>query len=237
MATVNKILPEKVDNYKVVKFGEVKLNVKNSFTTHPGIIDYKGKSYFFYHNGSLPTGGIFEHQYAAPGSYPTMLTVTDAEVTRYFMTIPEACQLILQSVAIGSREAVYTLDMGEPVLIRLLAEQMIRLAGKQPGRDIAIVYTGLRAGEKLHETLFHADERYRPTVHPKILQAEARAVSAEKIRHSIESMRGAVASFDLDTLATLLRDALPEFRPADRAAWHTAPGTVVAFPARQARKT
>src|SRR5690606_26817559 len=97
------------------------------------------------------------------------VTVTDPEVTRYFMTIPEACQLILQASAIGTHEAIYTLDMGEPVPIRLLAEQMIRLAGKQPGRDISIVYTGLRAGEKLHETLFHADERYRATAHPKIL--------------------------------------------------------------------
>ena len=69
--------------------------------------------------------------------------------------------------------------MGEPVPIRLLAEQMIRLAGKQPGRDIAIVYTGLRPGEKLHETLFHADERYRPTAHPKILQAEPRRCLAQ----------------------------------------------------------
>ena len=70
--------------------------------------------------------------------------------------------------------------MGEPVPIRLLAEQMIRLAGKQPGRDIAIVYTGLRPGEKLHETLFHADERYRQTAHPKILQAEPRDVSVAR---------------------------------------------------------
>ncbi|MCW5581641.1 MAG: polysaccharide biosynthesis protein, partial [Luteimonas sp.] len=165
------------------------------------------------------------------------VTVTDPEVTRYFMTIPEACQLILQSVAIGSREAVYTLDMGEPVSIRLLAEQMIRLAGKQPGRDIAIVYTGLRAGEKLHETLFHADERYRPTVHPKILQAEARTVAADKIHQAVAGMRDAVAAFDVDALAALLKDTLPEFRPADGARQSTAAGTVVAFPARQARKT
>ena len=76
------------------------------------------------------------------------VTVTDPEVTRYFMTIPEACQLILQASAIGSHEAVYTLDMGEPVAIRVLAEQMIRLAGKQPGRDIAIVYTGPAPGRE-----------------------------------------------------------------------------------------
>src|SRR3546814_775588 len=118
------------------------------------------------------------------------ITVTDEEVTRYFMTIQEACQLILQASAIGSQQAVYTLDMGEPVPIRLLAEQMIRLAGKQPGRDIAIVYTGLRSGEKLHETLFHADERYRPTAHPKILQAEAReAVRSEQRRGGKEGGR------------------------------------------------
>src|SRR5690606_34058894 len=109
------------------------------------------------------------------------VTVTDPEVTRYFMTIPEACQLILQAAAIGSQHAIYTLDMVEPVAIKDLAEHMIRLAGKQPGRDIAIVYTGLRPGEKLHETLFHADERYRPTTHPKIRQAEARGIMAERI--------------------------------------------------------
>jgi FlaA1/EpsC-like NDP-sugar epimerase len=165
------------------------------------------------------------------------VTVTHPEVTRYFMTIPEACQLILQSVAIGAREAVYTLDMGEPVPIRLLAEQMIRLAGKQPERDIAIVYTGLRPGEKLHETLFHADERYRPTAHPKILQAEARSVSSEKLQPALARMREAVAAFDTDEIARLLRETLPEFRPADAEAEREGMGTVVAFPARQARKT
>ncbi len=165
------------------------------------------------------------------------VTVTDPEVTRYFMTIPEACQLILQSVAIGSREAVYTLDMGEPVSIRLLAEQMIRLAGKQPGRDVAIVYTGLRPGEKLHETLIHADERYRPTVHPKILQAEARSISAEKIQQAVAALRESVVVFDVEKIATQLNDTLPEFRPTTNAPAGPGAGTVVAFPARQARKT
>ena len=164
------------------------------------------------------------------------VTVTDPEVTRYFMTIPEACQLILQAVAIGSRQAVYTLDMGEPVSIRLLAEQMITLAGKQPGRDIAIVYTGLRPGEKLHETLFHADERYRPTSHPKILQAEARGVSAERIGSSMSRLRDAVANYDLVTIDQALREAVPEFAPQARNE-KSAAATVVAFPARNARRT
>jgi FlaA1/EpsC-like NDP-sugar epimerase len=166
------------------------------------------------------------------------VTVTDADVTRFFMTIPEACQLILQASAIGSQQAIYTLDMGEPVSIRVLAEQMIRLAGKHPGRDIAIVYTGLRPGEKLHETLFHADERYRPTSHPKILQAEPRKVPVEAIAQSLVKLRDASARYDLDALASLLREAVPEFAPnavAPEPQPHVA--TVVAFPARNARKT
>src|SRR5690554_3160470 len=164
------------------------------------------------------------------------VTVTDPEVTRYFMTIPESCQLILQAAAIGSRHAIYTLDMGEPVSIRLLAEQMIRLAGKHPERDVAIVYTGLRQGEKLHETLFHADERYRPTAHPKILQAEARGIAREQVFHAVERMRGAVADYDLQALSVLLRDSVPEFSPQVRPR-EPQVATVVAFPARSARKT
>lgn len=163
------------------------------------------------------------------------VTVTDAEVTRYFMTIPEACQLILQAAAIGSHEAIYTLDMGEPVPIRLLAEQMIRLAGKQPGKDIAIVYTGLRPGEKLHETLFHADERYRQTAHPKILQAEARSVVAEQVLAVLHGMRDASARYDEAGLSAALRAAVPEFLPADELQ-EPSVATIVRFPARDARR-
>jgi FlaA1/EpsC-like NDP-sugar epimerase len=162
------------------------------------------------------------------------VTVTDPEVTRYFMTIQEACQLILQASAIGSHEAIYTLDMGEPVPIRVLAEQMIRLAGKQPGRDIAIVYTGLRPGEKLHETLFHADERYRPTAHPKILKAEPRTVSTDVLENALAQLHDACLRYDLDGMSKLLRGAVPEFAPMDHV--EPANATVVAFPARNARK-
>ena len=163
------------------------------------------------------------------------VTVTDAEVTRYFMTIPEACQLILQAAAMGSQHVVYTLDMGEPVPIKLLAEQMIRLAGKQPERDIAIVYTGLRPGEKLHENLFHADERYRPTAHPKIMQAEAREIVTDRIQTVTTRMRDAVARYDLEDLAQALCESVPEFVPSN-ASLHVPSATVVPFPARQSRK-
>ena len=165
------------------------------------------------------------------------VTVTHAEVTRFFMTISEACQLILQASAIGAQQAVYTLDMGEPVPIRLLAEQMIRLAGKQPGKDIAIVYTGLRPGEKLHEALFHADERYRPTSHPKILQAEARPVDEENLDSALDRLRAAAAAYDVDALALLLREAVPEFAPVAEVAEEQPSTTVITFPARQARRT
>lgn len=161
------------------------------------------------------------------------VTVTDPEVTRYFMTIPEACLLILQAASIGAQQAVYTLDMGEPVPIRVLAEQMIRLAGKQPGKDVAIEYIGLRPGERLHETLFHADERYSSTIYPEILQAEPRAVMQERMALALERLWAGVRAYDLDALAHALREAVPEFTPVDEGtAAHQA--TVVVFPGRRA---
>ena len=164
------------------------------------------------------------------------VTVTDPEVTRYFMTIPEASQLIMQAAAVASHAAIYTLDMGEPVPIRLLAEQMIRLAGKQPERDIAIVYTGLRPGEKLHEVLFHEDEHYRPTSHSKILEAVAREVSSEQVRAGVERLREAVTRYDEAALEQVLRELVPEFAPAAQVQEVPAPAsTVVQFPLREAK--
>ena len=125
--------------------------------------------------------------------------------------------------------------MGEPVSIRLLAEQMIRLAGKHPQRDIAIVYTGLRPGEKLHETLFHADERYRPTSHPKILQAEARPVHGERLAAALARLTDGVARYDLELIGNALRDAVPEFAPMEASPVRETGATIVAFPPRHAR--
>ncbi|CAN7348136.1 nucleoside-diphosphate sugar epimerase/dehydratase [Pseudoxanthomonas sp. LjRoot143] len=163
------------------------------------------------------------------------VTVTDPDVTRYFMTIPEACQLILQAASGAAHASIYTLDMGDPVPIRLLAEQMIRLAGKQPGRDIAIVYTGLRPGEKLHETLFHADERYQPTSHSKIMKALARDVSPEFLELALQRLRAAYTRYDTAELGEVLRVAVPEFAPlaSDQ---DEASGNIVVFPSRDARR-
>nr|WP_298133582.1 nucleoside-diphosphate sugar epimerase/dehydratase [uncultured Pseudoxanthomonas sp.] len=164
------------------------------------------------------------------------VTVTDPDVTRYFMTIPEACQLILQAASGAAHASIYTLDMGDPVPIRLLAEQMIRLAGKQPGRDIAIVYTGLRPGEKLHETLFHADERYQPTSHSKIMKALAREVSPEFLELALQRLRAAHSRYDTAELGEVLKVAVPEFAPLSNGV-DEASANIVVFPGRDARRT
>ncbi len=114
---------------------------------------------------------LFQKQIAAGGP----VTVTHPEITRFFMTISEAAQLILQAGVLGQGGEIFVLDMGEPVRIGYLAEQLIRLSGKRPGEDIEIVYTGLRRGEKLHEELFHDAESLMDTAHPKILLARSQA--------------------------------------------------------------
>ncbi|AKC78418.1 multidrug MFS transporter [Xanthomonas arboricola] len=163
------------------------------------------------------------------------VTVTHPDVTRYFMTIPEACQLVVQAAASASHGAIYTLDMGEPVPIRLLAEQMIRLAGKQPGKDVAILYTGLRPGEKLHETLFYSDEDYRPTAHPKILEAGVREFSHEQVLQLVTRLREAVNRYDIKAMETVLGSLMPDFAAARRKV-DARSDTVVPFPAREVRR-
>ena len=114
---------------------------------------------------------LFQEQIAEGGP----VTVTHPDVQRYFMTITEACQLIMQSAVLGKGGEIFVLDMGKPVRIRFLAEQLIRLAGKTPGDDIAITYTGLRPGEKLFEELFHGEEPYAQTDHKKDLSGTSPA--------------------------------------------------------------
>ncbi|MGQ0799429.1 MAG: polysaccharide biosynthesis protein [Pseudomarimonas sp.] len=140
------------------------------------------------------------------------LTVTHPEITRYFMTIPEACQLILQAMTLGKGGEVFALDMGEPVRIRYLAEQMIYLAGKHPNRDVRIVYTGLRPGEKLFEELFHAQEDYALTSHPKIWLARSRPLERSSFDNALNQMRQASMRFDEPALSRLVRDWVPEYR-------------------------
>ena len=139
------------------------------------------------------------------------VTVTHPEITRYFMTIAEACQLILQAGVLGEGGEIFALDMGEPVKISYLAEQMIRLARKIPGRDINIVYTGLRPGEKLFEELFHAQESYQSTRHAKIFLAQPRSMSWDLLNVQLRQAMHAVRDYDEDTLRRCLASLLPEF--------------------------
>ncbi|TCO40693.1 nucleoside-diphosphate sugar epimerase/dehydratase [Dokdonella fugitiva] len=145
------------------------------------------------------------------------VTVTHPEITRYFMTIPEACQLILQAAVLGQGGEIFALDMGEPVKIRDLAEQMIRLAGKHEGSDIAIVYTGLRPGEKLFEELFHPQERYTDTAHAKIFLAQPRSMAWPLLTAQLGKAEAAVREFDQETLRRILEQLLPEFAVTEAA--------------------
>ncbi len=138
------------------------------------------------------------------------VTVTHPEITRYFMTIAEAGQLILQAGVLGRGGEVFVLDMGEPVRISYLAEQLIRLAGKEPGRDIEIVYTGLRPGEKLFEELFHEHESYAKTGHEKIFLTQASRENLDGLVSLIGVGERAVQQYDTGQLRNILLELVPE---------------------------
>ncbi len=151
---------------------------------------------------------LFRKQIAAGGP----VTVTHREIERYFMTIPEACQLIMQVSVIGAGGEIFVLDMGDPVKICFLAEQMIKLSGKEPGRDIEISYTGLRPGEKLYEELFHDSEQLEPTDHEKILLARHRIVEWERLETLMSTLEAACDRYDENALLSLIDEFVPENR-------------------------
>ena len=156
---------------------------------------------------------LFREQIRAGGP----VTVTHPEVTRYFMTIPEACQLIMQAAAVGQGGEIFVLDMGEPIAIRYLAEQMIRLSGKRIGDDIAIAYVGLRPGEKLTEELFLEDERPMPTPHAKLLLAQSVRLDSREVQRHVDALATASLQADEAALLALLRDFVPEYVEASEA--------------------
>lgn len=150
---------------------------------------------------------LFEKQIKAGGP----LTVTHKEISRYFMTIPEAVGLILQAGAMGQGGEIYVLEMGEPIVIRELAEQMIRLSGLRVGEDIQIEYIGLRPGEKLFEEVFHANEGLLGTDHPKLQLARARGVDWQWLTNEIDLLREAAQGRDVARLITHLQQIVPEY--------------------------
>ncbi len=158
---------------------------------------------------------LFQEQLAKGGP----LTVTHPEMTRYFMTVREAVELVLQSAVMGMamqgrKECIFVLDMGQPVRILDLALQMIRLAGLKPEEDIKIVYTGLRGGEKLYEELFYFSENAVKTAHESIYLASPQFAGIETLRAGIEKLLAACRQRDTTEAKLLLKKLVPEFNPA-----------------------
>jgi len=158
-------------------------------------------------NGSVIP--IFKDQIAKGGP----VTVTHRDVIRYFMTIPEATQLVLQAGCIGKGGEIFVLDMGEPVRIVDLAEELIRLSGFTPYEDIEIVFSGLRPGEKLFEELLIDGEGVKPTIHPKIKVAEAVAIEHRAIVSALWVLHEHACAADVAAMLLALKQLVPEFTP------------------------
>jgi len=141
------------------------------------------------------------------------IKVTHPEITRYFMTIPEASQLVLQAASLGGNGEIYILDMGEPVKILQLAEQLIKLSGLKPHEDVEIIFTGLRPGEKLEEELFLPEEGVTNTGHEKILIAKTRGADWESVQNKMEELYQVTRKIDSAKVKQVLAEIVPEYRP------------------------
>ncbi|MCX7638694.1 MAG: polysaccharide biosynthesis protein [Cyclobacteriaceae bacterium] len=157
-------------------------------------------------NGSVIP--IFKKQIEEGGP----VTVTHPEITRYFMTIQEACQLVLEAGAMGSGGEVFIFDMGQSIKILDLARKMIRLSGFEPNKDIQIVFTGLREGEKLHEELLFEKENLLPTHHHKIMKARISEVPYQEINNMIELFWELISDRNELKMVALMKELVPEFK-------------------------
>jgi len=140
------------------------------------------------------------------------VTVTHPEITRYFMTIPEACELVLEAATMGQGGEVFVFDMGESVKIIDLAKKMITLSGLRVDKDIEIRYTGLRPGEKLYEELLNNDENTLPTHHPKILIAEVNTPSYAYMEVATNDLNHLLSSGDNNSIVAKIKEIIPEYK-------------------------
>jgi FlaA1/EpsC-like NDP-sugar epimerase len=139
------------------------------------------------------------------------ITVTHPDITRYFMTIPEACQLVLEAGNMGNGGEIYIFDMGESIKIIDLARKMIKLSGLKIGKDIQIVFTGLRSGEKLKEELLADHEQTLPTYHPKIMIARVRVYDFDWTKNQIIALINLYASQNEERIVAKMKELVPEF--------------------------
>jgi FlaA1/EpsC-like NDP-sugar epimerase len=161
-------------------------------------------------NGSVVP--IFKEQIKKGGP----VTVTHAEVTRFFMTIPEATQLVLQAGSMGKGGEIFLLDMGAPIKILHLAEELIRLSGLRPYEDIDITFTGLRPGEKLHEELFLSAEGALPTSHEKIMVANAANCNEGVLHRRLKELFRCAKTMDMASTVSILKEIVPEYLDAEK---------------------
>ena len=140
------------------------------------------------------------------------VTVTHPEITRFFMTIPEACQLVLQAGALGHGGEIFVFDMGKSVKIVDLARKMIKLSGFEVGKDIHIVFTGLRPGEKLYEEVLNVKETTLPTVHDRIKIAKVREYDYKEVLEEINTLRSALETADSFVVVKQMKNIVPEFK-------------------------
>ena len=139
------------------------------------------------------------------------ITITHPDITRFFMTIPEACQLVLEAGAMGNGGEIFIFDMGKSVRISDLAKKMIKLSGLTLGKDIQIVYSGLRPGEKLYEELLNDSENTMPTHHPKIMIAKVREYNYEQMNKQVCELIELFHSQNNDVLVKKMKKVVPEF--------------------------
>ncbi len=156
---------------------------------------------------------LFQRQIASGGP----VTVTHPDMRRYFMTIPEAVQLIIQAAALGQGGEIFVLDMGEPVRIVDLATELIRLSGLEPGRDIEIAFTGARPGERLEEALFANGEQARPTRHAKILVAHGNNTwNGEALSRQVQELEALVKKGEAALIQAKMQEVVPEYKPLNQ---------------------
>lgn len=149
----------------------------------------------------------FKEQIAKGGP----ITVTHPKINRFFMTIPEACRLVIESVILQVSNKICVFDMGEPVLITHLAERMIELAGYRPGIDIKIEYSGLRPGEKLYEEVLASAENTEPTVHERIKIARVRQYDFEPVKSAVENLETMSRAVEIPAMVQYMKELVPEF--------------------------